>query len=593
MDDPQPFNEGHTKSRFLLAGIGALGGFCLWALFTDGEALFSQGPLFLAVKSFAVIFLGVLLAATNLLGLRTASLIALLPAGAGAVLYGWAGTRFAEPRDYTDTVFPLVALTVLATIPVPFLIAHMRPGEGWRNYPALFSHAWNIVVRYIAAWTFVGLGWLIILLSDLLLGLIGLRVFDWISNIDPLPMIIIGGLLGLGLAVADEYANIISPYLVLRLLRLFLPVLVVVLVVFLVGLLLGLGDDTFLGFSDLDVLLIMIGVGVSLISAAIDQSDALGVQGVWMRRAARVMALLLPVLAALSALSLWREVQAEGWWPETVVYAILLAVAAAYALAYAASALDRRSWAQRLRASNIYLALGLTFMMALSLTPLLNPQAIATRSQIAQFLGGSQTADDLPVWYMANDWGIAGQRGIETLLALDSHPEAEQISALITLARESRSAGRFRNAQTAPARADVMARLKGSVAIRPSSATLPNGLFDEGSDSQLNAWARGCETPFEGYEAGCLVILADFLPSVAGDEAVFLYLNGANAVWSEFFVKAPNGVYEAKNLMTFPRFFTAHFKPDDLKAALDGGFEIAPVAINGLILNERQLLPAD
>ncbi len=106
---------------------------------------------------------------------------------------------------------------------MPFLIAALGPVGNWRDYPELFNQSWNIVVRYVAAWLFMGLFWAVLLLSNELFGIIGLEILDDLLDIAPVPYVLSGLVLGLALAVVNELSEYVSPYLILRLLRLLLP----------------------------------------------------------------------------------------------------------------------------------------------------------------------------------------------------------------------------------------------------------------------------------------------------------------------------------------------------------------------------------
>jgi hypothetical protein len=69
------------------------------------------------------------------------------------------------------------------------------------------------------------------------------------------------GLLGLGMAVIHDLAELLSPYVVLRVFRLFLPVVLAVMAIFLVALPFRGLDGLAGGLSPAMLLLVMVGGG--------------------------------------------------------------------------------------------------------------------------------------------------------------------------------------------------------------------------------------------------------------------------------------------------------------------------------------------
>jgi hypothetical protein len=593
--DNHPLPSGRNGFRIGLCALGAVAGFALWVLGVEGPDILGETALYLFLVAFAASFAFVSMVTAGGLGFRKASGLAAAISLISAGLFSTASVRFDDIYAFAGQGFPITAFVLLTCIPLPFLIAYLRSdlGETWQNYPALFTHSWNIVVRSGAGFIFAGLSWVLIILSDLLLGLVGFSVFAVITGVGPLPALLTGGFLGLGLAVADEYPDIISPYLVLRLLRLFMPVTFLVLVVFMIGLLFGGPSTGFFRLSDVEILLIMVALGVSLISASIDQSDVLGIQTLWMQRAARALAVLLPVLCCVALYLIAGRVMGRGWVPETVVQAIWSLIGTVYALAYVASVLRSNNWRARLRWINVRLALIFIFILALSLSPFLNPQKVATDSQVARFTSGKTTADELPLWEMTHAWGRAGRVGVEQLTQLDTHPQGIRLAELVTLAQDRRTAGQYRHAKTTPdldvLRGDFLKVLE----VRPREATVPDGLLAQISSYNLASWTRNCGNTSDALSAGCVLILADLVPAKMGPEGLFLYTTDGTTVWSELFIRDNEMAYKTVNVLTVPEFFSAQFSIDDLQAALAGDYSIAPAELNILRLNGRDLSPAD
>jgi hypothetical protein len=216
----------------------------------------------------------------------------------------------------------------------------------------------------------VGVVWGLILLSGALFDLVGLTLIDDLLQIDVAPWLITGVVFGLALAVVNELSDFVSPFLILRLLRLLLPLVLVVLVVFLAALPLRGLTGLFGGLSSAGTLLAMVATAVTLISAAVDQADEDAVAGGLMAWATRALALILPLPAALATWALSLRVTQYGWTPERLFVAATAALAIAYGLSYAFSAL-RRSWRADIRSVNVFNALAIIVLAALWQTPLL------------------------------------------------------------------------------------------------------------------------------------------------------------------------------------------------------------------------------
>ena len=163
-----------TVQRGQMAAIGALAGLSVYGLsqIIDSDMLSDRAVLALVTFA-ATVFTGILALAGPLTILRAAFASAFLALVTTGLLLG-ASFRFAVADNIFNSPFPALAAMVVGLVPLPFIIAAFGPG--WRDYPALFSAAWTIVVRYAASWVFVGVVWGVIFLSDTLLSVVGLRV---------------------------------------------------------------------------------------------------------------------------------------------------------------------------------------------------------------------------------------------------------------------------------------------------------------------------------------------------------------------------------------------------------------------------------
>ena len=282
--------------RLVLTAFGGLGGLCAWFLL---DVLQDVGPpqrfvLFLTV--FAGGFIGAGLAMAMHMPMRRVLALSVLVALPGAALMFWASFRFAQVDEFLRSGHVLVAMFALLALPVPFAMAREQGGDP-KSYAALFLNSWNIVVRFAAALLFTGIVWIVLFVSDTLFQLVGIDIIERLVESAALAWMISGMALGLGMAVVDEMEDYVSPYLVLRLMRLLVPAVLIVVVVF-------IGALPFRGlsalFGDFSAAGTLVGVAiavVALISIAVDASDGEMAGGAFMARVTQALALCLPVLA--------------------------------------------------------------------------------------------------------------------------------------------------------------------------------------------------------------------------------------------------------------------------------------------------------
>jgi Domain of unknown function (DUF4153) len=389
----------------------------------------------------------------------------------------------------------------------------------WLDYAALFSETWAIVVRLVAAAAFVGLAWGVVLLSDQVLRIVGLTLISDLLEYWIVGAVISGAVFGLGTAVVHEQAETLSPYPVLRLFRLLLPVVLSVMLVFLVALPFRGLNGLFDGLSPALLLLAMVGAGVSLVSIAVAQTDTEATQSVVLQRSAQATALILPVMAGLAAYAIWQRVGQHGWTPERLFAALTCALAVGYGLAYALSVLLGAGWMGRIRQANVGLALAVILLAGLWLTPVMNAERISARNQLARFDAGETPVADLDVEAIRR-WGIPGQAVLDVLAERAKEPGQEALAA--------RLAGTDDPGGTA--RAEAARALAALVSVQPTGATGTRDVLIAGADEYLlRDWAEVCKTS-AGTEPRCLMAVADLFPSRPGEEAVLLLVRNEDYV---------------------------------------------------------------
>lgn len=150
---------------------------------------------------------------------------------------------------------------------------------------------------------------------------------------------------------------------------------------------------------------------------------------------ARVASLLLAPLTLLAAYALALRVLDHGWSTDRVIAAACLLVAACYAGGYTAAAL-RRGWLPTLAGVNIAAAFTVIGVLALLLSPLLDPGRIAVASQLARLDAGQITLRQLDVAYLWDHGARYGRAALARLESSTTGPDAAWLRTELTRLRQ-------------------------------------------------------------------------------------------------------------------------------------------------------------
>lgn len=502
------------QHRLEMGAIGAAAGLAchLLALVFDGDLLGARAGL--ALAALLSVFFTALLAMTGPLRPGRAALGAFGLALVVAGLLALASLRFDTAEELFESPIPFLSYLVLCFVPLPFVVAAVQ-GQ-WRDYALLFSAAWTIVIRYAAAWLFVGVVWLVIFLSDLLLSLVGIEALGDLVMLQPVALVVTGLALGLAIAVVDELADVVSPDLVLRLLRLLVLPVCIVLGLFLIVLPVAGIETVFSSISAAATLLTISALVATLVTAALDQSGAEQSRSPLILQPARVLALMLIVPSGLAVWAVWERVAQYGWTPDRVFAAVVAVLGLGYGLIYPGAVLLGRGWEARIRQGNIVMALALLAAAALLLTPVLNPQAIAARSQLARFDDGRLTVERLDLAAL-EEWGRAGDSVRQALEERAAQPGQQALADRLMASPEAPAADPDLTDERL--RANLVARMP----LRPAGVTaLRDAILAQLWTDELHEWNDLCSMALPDGRPRCVLVAGDFWPQTPGDEALVI-----------------------------------------------------------------------
>lgn len=568
-------------TRLGMVLIGAIAGLSMWALVEYLPDLIDNHRFYLLISSVSAGFFVLLLALLGVLQPRQAFGLSAFWAMVAAALLYWNSAGFVDVEQLLDTPFSILAWILLLKLGAPFGAAALQ-GRA-RDYTYLFDTSWGIVVRYLAAWVFVGLFWALLMLSDQLLGIVGITVIEDLIDLDPVPYALTGAVLGLALAVAQDLNAYISPYLVLRLLRLLLPMLLVVVLVFILALPLQGLSSLFGSFSAAGIVMGIAIAGITLITSALDRDQDDAIASRFMIMATKVMALVLPILAGLAVWAIWLRVSDYGWTPERLAASVAAAFVLAYAVLYALSVLRGADWAKHIRNANIALAVTVMGVAVLWLTPVLNAQKISANHQVKRYLTGVVQAKDFPAWEIQNAWGVAGQSAAQQLLALPAEAHS-QIIADLTLATDANKYS-FQRDRTDPDRNEEAKALANLLTVLPEGRSLPADSFTETNNTNVENWAKTCAAP---DTSPCYLIFGPFQPY--GQEAALLIVPGSEHYAGVYIMPFEDGGFGwARRIYNFNE--TGEIDPALLDQLTAGNWRIAPSSRQSLWIGETEISP--
>lgn len=325
--------------------------------------------------------------------------------------------------ELPDRLLPQAGLALLA---LHWLLGAglARPGpEGgrfWPSYPALYHEHGQLALRIGRSVLFLLVFWLVLIAGAQLFVLIGLEGLWRLLRRDLFTWPLSGLILGAALAAlpAGEPPRMAQ-------LGWLTPMLAGLVALFLLALpitgLQPLWDTGFAAAGLLGAALLM----ASLVNAV--HEDGQLRPPALLRASARLGALVLPALAGLGLLALWLRLQQHGLTPDRVLGLVAAGYAALVSLGYFWAALRPRM-APIGTVNTAALLLGALLLVLLA-TPLLSPERISLRNQLARLESGAVAPEEFDLGLLRRQLGRPGQ-------ALLATPRFAEIA---TLQRNQRS----------------------------------------------------------------------------------------------------------------------------------------------------------
>lgn len=569
--------------RGLHGAIGAVAGVSLWLLF-DRLAIgdFTDRTIAAASVFATVFFLSTLLMGGTLrfrLGASYAAGHALVATG----LFMWASLRFDLFHDFLSAAHPVLALLVLTSLPLPFILAHETAPRGVRDYACLFDNAWTIFVKAVTAGAFLGAFWLVMLLAVALFDLVGLTFLEDLLRVEWFSAGLSGAVWGLALGVLSDLRGVVVTLrrVALGLLRLLMPLVAVVSAIFIVMVPVRGLEGVFSSLSAAGVLMGVAVVAISLVTSVVDADDEHGSAAVWMHWFARLQIVTLPIITGIALYAVWLRVGQYGWTRPRLVACVAAVVLLGYGLGYTASMLAGANWRGWLRHVNGAMACLLIGLAALWLTPVLNAERITANSQAHRVAKGLTEQADFPGRLLADHLGTAGRRALERLANRDFGDWRDQAVA-------DALAGQYSpRGQLVPPEMKPLADL---IQVVPAPNVWPDGLEDALTGLQTSKLRRACDRATSG-DVPCLLVLGQ----IGGPRHVrgyILFREGNGGALSVIEIRASDGGPLTVNgrIVTL-RNFTPDQTEEAMSAAAAGDFRLVTPDFKMLTIGDISIWP--
>lgn len=572
--------------RLALAAIGGWAGVAWWFVQSHLASIVSNPQLYLFIVTALAGFLGAILALTGPLPLRRAAFAAIFTAILPAGFLTWASLRYESVADLLARIDMPLAVLILGVLPLPYWVAMVRPGLGWRDYQTLFFVSWSGFVRLSSAVLFAVVFWMAIFLANELLQLAGIELIRTLIAVPMIPPIATGVVVGLALAIINEMEEALSHALIIRLLRLMIFPALLVVGGFAVALPFQGYDMLFGVLSPAGTLLIISGVLVLLVSSAVGAGPGDAVRSSLMRWATRGLALLVPVIAGLALQAIRLRIGEHGLSPGRLAIGLAASVMMAYGVFYTLSVLSGWRWMKRVRFVNSWMALIIVVLAALWLSPAINAEKLSAENQLKRFQAGRLSAETLDVWALRHEWGRPGREVLAVLAQSERiDPALAKRLSVVELAPDRAT---FDSPTPVVVSGNSRARLKEIMPIQPPEAAAEFDRFVlPWYAGSVSGFLEGCDDKTEAGNPGCVLVVADLLPTNPGNEGILFYksfglLRGEVIVPEPIFRRA-----DASEVFSVPPpdFAQTDQILDQIQA---GEFVSGPARINAISIGERQ-----
>ena len=420
--------EGHAEDwplrPWLLAGLLAIAGVLVW-LFSDGG---DTVPWRMAATAF--VFFGGAAAAFTVERDRWKEplVFALL---AGLVMAGLAWRAVAAGDHYSDEEYGFAAGVIATALALPLFQAGFHRTRWATPYERVHYHVWSDAISAGGALAFTGAAWLLLVILSELFKLLEIRLLAELMEEGWFGWSFSGAAFGAALGTLRNQLKVLGTLqsVVMLVLSILAVPLAAGLIVFLVAMAISGPEVLWRATRSATPVLLMCAAGAWVLANAIlrDSDEAMSGSRL-LRWAALALALAILPLTVFAAVSMGTRIDQHGLSPERLWGLIAIAVAVTYGLAWLVAVVrgwKRGGWRERLRRSNLHLAVLISGVALLLALPIFDFGAVSARNQVARLQSGEVSPDEFDYTALRWDFGDAGRRALARLEKSDNARVAE------------------------------------------------------------------------------------------------------------------------------------------------------------------------
>ena len=426
----------------------------------------------------------------------------------GLVIGGLVWRAVGRADDLAAEEYGIWAGIFAAGLSLPLFQAGFHRRRWRTSYADTHYHVWTDAISAGGALAFTGLSWIVLFLVSQLLDLVGIPLDELIDD-SWFGWTFSGAAFGAALGVLRNQLKIIGTLqsLVLTVFSLLAVPVALAVVVFLAAVVVSGPGVLWDATDSATPLLLAIAAGSFVLVNAVIRDDPRGMSAnPAMRIAAHVLALGILPLTVFAAISMGLRIGQHGLSPERLWGLAAIVVAVAYGVAYFIDTVRgwKAAWPDRLRASNLKLAVGTAAYALLLALPLFNFGAISASNQLARLESGAVPVDAFDFDALKWDFGAPGREALQGLAA--SADAQVSRAAKQALARQSRPYEPYRDGSD---RRDIGEERVANLQIVGGDEALRSAIRDFVGDSGIMC-RRVCRAVVVGpREDGTHVILTD------------------------------------------------------------------------------------
>lgn len=349
---------------------------------------------------------------------------AIFSALTGLVVGGLTWRAVGAGNDVADSGYALAAGVFACLLAVPLFQADFHRRFFRTDYKDIHYFVWTDAITGAGAFAFLLIAWVLLWLLASLFDLVGIP-FSELVQADWFQWVFAGLALGAGLGTLRNQLKIIGTLqsVVLLVLSILALPLAIAIAVFL-GAVAVSGPSVLWNATDSATpVLLSIAIGAYVLANAVlrDRDEDM-VGGPVLKWSGYALALGILPLTVFAAISTGLRIDQHGLSPERLWALCSIIVAVAFGFAYFIDAVlgARGSWRDRLRASNLRLAVA-TAMFALFLAlPILNFGSLSTKDQLARLESGAISVKDFDFSALRWDFGEPGREALAELAKADN-----------------------------------------------------------------------------------------------------------------------------------------------------------------------------